>query len=74
MVHPITIFGRLRGVQYDKHCSVVNKKLTFASIEDADSSLPAIKYFVPTQSWVTVSLDPDSRHCIVKDLVLLEYS
>lgn len=45
--------------------------LTFATIEDADSPIPAIMNFVASQYWVAVRLDPDPSHGIVKDLIAL---
>jgi hypothetical protein len=45
---------------------------TFATIEDAYAAIPAIKNFVSFKCWIRIGFDPDSCHCIIKDLILLQ--
>lgn len=48
--------------------------ITFATIEDTYTSIPAIKNFVPFKCWIRICFDPNTCHCIVKDLILLKES
>jgi hypothetical protein len=45
---------------------------TFATIEDAYTAIPAIKNFVSFKCWIRICFDPDSCHCVIKDLILLQ--
>lgn len=47
-------------------------RLTFSSVEDAYSAVPAVEYFVSFQRRVGLCLDPHPRHGVVEDFVLLE--
>jgi hypothetical protein len=47
---------------------------TFATIKDAYTTIPAIKNFVSFKCWIRICFDPDSCHCIIKDLILLQES
>lgn len=47
---------------------------TFATIEDTNTAIPAIKNFVSFKCWIRICFDPDSCHCIIKDLILLQQS
>jgi hypothetical protein len=47
---------------------------TFATIEDTYTAIPAIKNFVSFKCWIRICFDPDSCHCIIKDLILLQQS
>ena len=44
---------------------------TSPSIENADPSIPPIVDFIPPECGVAVRLDPDPRHGVVEDLVIL---
>jgi len=44
---------------------------TSATVEDTDAAISAVMYLVVTKHWVALCLDPDTGHCIVKDLIVL---
>jgi hypothetical protein len=48
------------------------KIVTFSSVEDANASISAVKYFIPLEGGVWVCFDPHASHGVVKDLILLE--
>ena len=43
--------------------------LIFSMIEHTHSSLPTDVNLVSPEDWVTLSLDPDPCHCVVKNLI-----
>lgn len=43
-----------------------------SSIEYTDAAIPTIKYLIPLQGGIGVGFDPNSRHGIVKYLILLQ--
>ena len=46
--------------------------LTFSTVEHADTSFTAVMDLVPSENWITLSLDPNTSHCIIKNLVLFK--
>lgn len=50
-----------------------NTALTFATIENANSTITSIKNLVAFKCGVGVSLDPYTCHSIIKDFILLQY-
>ena len=46
--------------------------LTFSTVEHADTAFTAVMDLVPSKDWVTLRLDPNTRHRIIKNLVLFK--
>ena len=52
--------------------TLIRFALTFSTVEHADTAFTAVMDLVPSEDWVTLCLDPNTRHRIIKNLVLFK--
>lgn len=45
---------------------------TFAPIKYTNSAVSSVVYFVPLKSRITIRLNPNASHCVVKNLILFK--
>ena len=57
---------------FRKIFTLIGFALTFSTVEHADTAFTAVMDLVPSKDWVTLRLDPNTRHRIIKNLVLFK--
>lgn len=77
MINKMMYTNKLKNKTNKMHIRQQKKKpflkiCTFSSIEDADTPISTIIYFVPPECWITIRFDPNSCHGIVEDFILFQ--